>query len=90
MEDIYDKIDNLGKVKLNEVYLDSFLKLLKEAINKGDWVDAEIIHSIEDEIMKKFIKKLSTGKLHHEEIMLISKKIIKINKAMDKIGRWYA
>ncbi len=79
--DFYNK-----KVKLNDVYLDSFLELLKES-NTGDIED---IHIIEDEIMQKFIKKISTGKMYHEEIMLISKKILKINKAIDKIGRWYA
>jgi hypothetical protein len=74
------------KIKLNDEYLDTFLEVLKES-NTGD---IEEIHIIEDEIMKKFIKKVSSGKMYHEEIMLISKKILKINKAMDKIGRWYS
>jgi hypothetical protein len=85
MKDFYDKIDKLGKVKLNEIYLDSFLEFLKD----DNIVDKEYIHIIEDEIVKKFIKKLSSGKMYHEEIIIISKKIAKINKAMDKIGRWY-
>lgn len=89
MEDIYEKIDKLSIVKLNEVYLDSLLEFLKK--KEHDRFDMiEPIHIIEDEIMQKFIKKISSGKLHPEEIMLISKKILKINKAMDKIGRWYS
>lgn len=67
-----------------------FQKILKKEVDKNDWVDVEEYHNIEDDILHKYIKLVSSNKLKKIEIVKLAKEIIIVNEYMDKLGRWYA
>jgi len=52
--------------------------------------DIEGLHILEDTIMKIFIDQLSENLYPKSQIVKISKEILKLNEAVNKIGRWYA
>lgn len=67
-----------------------FQKILKKEVDKNDYVDVEEYHTIEDDILHKYIKLVASNKLKKLEIVKIAKEISIVNEYMDKLGRWYA
>jgi hypothetical protein len=67
-----------------------FQKILKKEVDKNDYVDVEVLHSIEDDILHKYIKLVASNKLKKIEIVKLAKEIAIVNEYMDKLGRWYA
>lgn len=67
-----------------------FQKILKKEVDKNDYVDVEEYHTIEDDILHKYIKLVASNKLKKLEIVKLAKEIAIVNEYMDKLGRWYA
>jgi hypothetical protein len=62
----------------------------EKEVDKNDYVDVEEYHTIEDDILHKYIKLVASNKVKKLEIVKIAKEISIVNEYMDKLGRWYA
>jgi hypothetical protein len=67
-----------------------FQKILKKEVDKNDYVDVEVLHMIEDDMLRKYIKLVASNKLKKIEIVKLAKEITVVNEYMNKLGRWYA
>jgi hypothetical protein len=83
-----DKLFKKEELLLKDIK--KFQKILKKEVDKNDYVDVEEYHTIEDDILHKYIKLVASNKLKKLEIVKLAKEIIIVNEYMDKLGRWYA
>jgi hypothetical protein len=83
-----DKLFEKEELLLKDIK--KFQKILKKEVDKNDYVDVEEYHTIEDDILHKYIKLVASNKLKKIEIIKLAKEIIIVNEYMDKLGRWYA
>jgi ATP-dependent Lon protease len=83
-----DKLFEKEELLLKDIK--KFQKILKKEVDKNDYVDVEEYHTIEDDILHKYIKLVASNKLKKLEIVKIAKEISIVNEYMDKLGRWYA
>ena len=83
-----DKLFEKEELLLKDIK--KFQKILKKEVDKNDYVDVEEYHTIEDDILHKYIKLVASNKLKKLEIVKLAKEIAIVNEYMDKLGRWYA